>query len=106
VSITDVTIRMAWIAGLAVVALAMAGWRKTARAQPKTPRSAMQTPRRIPYEVHVAPAPLYRPAGVLRRLWAVIASTGLTLIIGAIIATIAGFSIAFIVTTMTDLLKQ
>jgi hypothetical protein len=97
---------MAWIAGLAVVALAMAGWRKTARAQPKTPRSAMQTPRRIPYEVHVAPAPLYRPAGVLRRLWAVIASTGLTLIIGAIIATIAGFSIAFIVTTMTDLLKQ
>jgi len=97
---------MAWIAGLAIVALAMAGWRKTARAQPKTSRDPIRTPRRIPYEVQVAPAPLYRPAGVLRRIWAVVASTGLTLIIGAMIATIAGFTIAFIVTTMTDLLKQ
>ena len=54
----------------------------------------------------MVPAPPYRPAGVLRRIWAVIASAGLTLVIGAIIATIAGFSVAFVVTTMTDLLKQ
>ncbi len=97
---------MAWIAGLAVVALALAGWRKTARAQAKTPRDPMRTPRRLPYEVQAAPAPLYRPAGVLRRVWAVVASTGLTLMIGAIIATITAFSVAFVVTTMTDLLKQ
>ncbi len=97
---------MAWIAGLAVAALALAGWRKTARAQPKSARDPMRPARRVPYQVQVVPAPLYRPAGILRRIWAVIASAGLTLVIGAIIATIAGFSIAFIVTTMTDLLKQ
>jgi len=97
---------MAWIAGLAVAALALAGWRKTARAQPKTPRSQMRPPRRVPFEVQAAAAPLYRPAGILRRTWAVVASAGLTLIIGAIIATVAAFSIAFVVTTMTNLLKQ
>lgn len=97
---------MAWIAGLALVALALAGWRKTARAQPKSPRNPMEPPRRIPYEVLSAPAPPYRPAGVLRRVWAIVASTGLTVVIGAIIATITAFSIAVVVTTMTDLLKR
>ena len=97
---------MAWIAGLAVAALALAGWRKSARAQPKSPRTPMVTPRRIPYEVQTAPAPPYHRAGVLRRVWAVVASVGLTLVIGAVIATIAAFSLAVVVTTMTDLLKK
>jgi hypothetical protein len=39
-------------------------------------------------------------------VWAVVASTGLTLVMGAVIATLTAFSVAFIVTTMTDLLKQ
>ena len=39
-------------------------------------------------------------------MWAVVASTGLTLVIGAIIATLTAFSLAFVVTTMTDLLKK
>ncbi len=114
VSITEVTIRMAWVAGLAVVGLVLAGWRKTARAQPKPPRGRAQTagrplenpPRRVPYQVRTVPAPPYQPAGTLRRVWAVVASTGLTLVVGAIIATIAAFSIAVVVTTMTDLLKK
>ncbi len=105
-SITEVTIRMAWIAGLALAALALAGWRKTARAQPKSPRTPFQTPRRLPYQVRTAPAPPYRAAGPLRRVWAVVASAGLTLVIGAIIATITAFSIAVVVTTMSNLLKQ
>ena len=72
VSITEVTIRMAWIAGLAVAALALAGWRKTARAQPKSPRTPMQPPRRVPYEVQMVPAPAVPPgrraaAGLGRR---------------------------------------
>ena len=74
---------MAWIAGLAVVALVLAGWRKTARAQPKRPRSPSETPRRVPYQVAEAVAPPYQPAGPLRRVWAVVASSGLALVIGA-----------------------
>ena len=97
---------MAWIAGLALAALALAGWRKTARAQPKSPRSTLSAPRRVPYQVLTAPAPPYRRAGLARRLWAIVASTGLTLVIGAIIATLTAFSVAFVVTTMTDLLKK
>jgi heme A synthase len=106
VSINDLTVRMAWIAGLAVVALLLAGWRKTARAQPKRPRSPYETPRRVPFELRESVAPPYHPAGVLRRVWAVAASSGLALVIGAVIATITAFSLAWIVTTLTDLLRQ
>ena len=84
VSINDLTVRMAWIAGLAVVALVLAGWRKTARAQPKRPRSPTETPRRVPYQVAEAVAPPYHPAGPLRRVWSVVASSGLALVIGAV----------------------
>ena len=97
---------MAWIAGLAVVALVLAGWRKTARAQPKPPRARLNPPRRVPYQVIEAVAVPYRPAGPLRRLWSVVASSGLALVIGAVIATVTAFALAFIVTTLTELLKQ
>jgi ABC-type nitrate/sulfonate/bicarbonate transport system permease component len=97
---------MAWMAGLAVVALLFAGWRKTARAQPKRPRSMFETPKRVPYQVREAVAPPYEPAGPLRRVWAVVASSGLALVIGAVLATVTAFSLAWIVTTLTDLLKQ
>lgn len=97
---------MAWIAGLAIVALVLAGWRKTARAQPKSPRDPLRQPKRLPHEVvHVVAQP-YRPAGVLRRVWAVIAGSGLTLVTGAVLATVTAFALAVIVTTLTNLLKQ
>jgi ABC-type nitrate/sulfonate/bicarbonate transport system permease component len=106
VSINDLTIRVAWIAGLAIAALLFAGWRKTARAQPKPLRNPYETPRRVPYQVSETVTQPYRPAGLLRRVWAVIASSGLALVIGALIATVTAFSLAWIVTTLTDLLKQ
>jgi len=95
---------MAWLAGLAVVALVLAGWRKTARAQPKGPRSP--APRRVPVEVtHVVARP-YHPAGPLRRVWAAVASGGLAVVIGAALATVTGFGLAWMVVTLTDLLKK
>jgi len=97
---------MAWIAGLAMVALLLAGWRKTARAQPKAPRAPHVQSRRVPHGlVHVVTEP-YKRAGVVRRIWAVVASSGLTLVTGALIATITAFALAVIVTTLTNLLKQ
>lgn len=105
-SINDLTVRMAWLAGLAVVALLLAGWRKTARAQPKRLRSPYETPRRVPYEVTEAVAPPYHSARLLRRVWAVVASSGLAVVTGAVIATVTAFSLAWIVTTLTDLLKR
>jgi ABC-type nitrate/sulfonate/bicarbonate transport system permease component len=106
VSINDLTVRMAWIAGLAILGLLFAGWRKTARAQPKPLRRPLDPPKRVPYEVAETVTQPYRPAGLLRRLWAAVASSGLTLVVGAVIATVTAFSLAWIVTTLTDLLKQ
>ncbi len=106
VSITDVTVRMAWLAGLAIVALALAGWRKTARAQPRGPRSPTATPRRVPFEVTQGIARPYHAAGPLRRVWAAVASSGLAVVIGAVFATVIAFSLAWMVVTLTDLLKR
>src|SRR4051812_28626622 len=86
VSINDVTVRMAWLAGLAVVALVLAGWRKTARAQPKGPRSPATPPRRVPFEVTQGVARPYHSAGLLRRIWAVVARSGPALLIRALLA--------------------
>ena len=107
-SINDLTIRMAWIAGLALVALLLAGWRKTARAQPKrTTQTSREPPPPGALRGRSAPSPPpYHAAGLLRRVWAVVASSGLALVIGAVIATVTAFSLAWIVTTLTDLLKQ
>ena len=60
----------------------------------------------MPYQVAEGVAPPYHPAGPLRRVWSVVASSGLALVIGAIIATVTAFALAWIVTTLTDLLRQ
>jgi hypothetical protein len=107
VSINDLTVRMAWLAGLALLALLLAGWRKTARAQPKGPRRLTDSaPRRIPHTVQAASAPPYHAAGPLRRVWAIVASSGLAVVIGAVLATVTAFTMAWAVTTLTDLLKS
>jgi hypothetical protein len=106
VSINDVTVRMAWLAGLAIVALVLAGWRKTARAQPKGSRSPITSPRRVPFEITHGIARPYHAAGLLRRVWAVVASSGLAVVIGVVVATVTAFSLAWVVVTLTDLLRQ
>jgi hypothetical protein len=106
VSINDLTVRMAWIAGLATLGLLFAGWRKTARAQPKPLRKPLDPPKRVPFEVAETVTQPYRRAGLFRWLWAAVASSGLMLVVGAVIATVTAFSLAWIVTTLTDLLKQ
>jgi ABC-type nitrate/sulfonate/bicarbonate transport system permease component len=113
VSITDLTTRAGWIAGLAIVALVLAGWRKPARAQPRAPRSnafwdetfAMRRPR-IPYDVDEEHVPLYRRAGPIKRVWAALASSVLAVVTGAVLATVVAFATALLVTTLTDLLKK
>ena len=41
-----------------------------------------------------------------RRLWAIAASGALAVWVGAVVATIVGFGVAWLVITLTDLLKQ
>jgi hypothetical protein len=106
VSVTDLTTAAGWMAGLAIAALVFAGWRKTARAIPRTPRAEPKLRRpRVPIGIAEATVGLYKPPNILRRLWAAAASAGLAIIIGAVSAVVIAFGAAFIVITLTDLLK-
>lgn len=98
--------RTAFIAGLALVALLLTGWRKPARAEPRSPRAALRRrePSGIAVEHH--DAPLYRRPGVLRRVLAAVASGGIGILAGVIAAIVTSFAVAAAVIWMTNLLEQ
>lgn len=106
VSVNDLTIRAAIVIGLAIFALLLVGWRKSARATPVSPRGRDGQPQNAPVIVERLPTELYRPPSPLRRLWALVASGGLTVLLAAVIATVLAFGTSMLVTRMTDLLKQ
>jgi hypothetical protein len=60
----------------------------------------------VPFEVTQGIARPYHAAGPLRRVRAAVASSGLAIIIGAVVATVTAFSLAWMVVTLTDLLKR
>jgi hypothetical protein len=108
-SVDGLTAQAAWIAGLAVVALVLTGWRKPARARPRSPRggpAGVWRSDRAGVEVEHLPTPTYRRPGPIRRLLAAIAGAGLTVVSGAILATVVAFTVAFAVITLTDLLRR
>lgn len=93
--------------GLALVALVLAGWRKNARAVPRVPRSEPIIRRKwVPIGIAETTVPLFKRPGPIRRIWAVLAGTGIAIVIGAVLATTIAFGLAYVVTTLTDLLKQ
>ena len=95
------------MAGLAIVALVLAGWRKNARAAARIPRGE-PIPRRSwePVPIAETTTSLYKSPGLLRRLWAVVAGSALAIIIGAVLAVVVAFGTGWLVVTLTDLLKQ
>jgi hypothetical protein len=104
VSVTDFTTRAAWIAGLALLALLCVGWRKSARAAPKMPRGLK--PPRAGIGVTELATPSYRRTPMWRRVWA-LGSTGfLTILTGTLVAIIVAYSVSWIVTTLSELLKN
>lgn len=107
VSVTDLTTQAGWMVALATVALIAAGWRKTARATARTPRAEPIVRRKwVPIGVGETTVPLYRRPNVVRRIWAVFASSAMSIIIGAMLAIIIAFALSYLVITLTDLLKQ
>jgi len=95
------------MAGLAIVAIVLAGWRKTARPTPRTQRREPIVRRPWePIDIAETTTSLYKRPSALRRVWSVVASSGLAVIIGATLAIVVAFGTAYLVTTLTDLLKQ
>ncbi len=90
-----------------MLALVFTGWRKNARAAARPPRGEPLVRRHwVPVEVAETTTPLYRGAGVLRRVWAGVASAGLAVVIGAVLAIVVAFAAGYLVITMTDLLTK
>jgi hypothetical protein len=107
VSVTDLTTAAGWMAGLAIAALIFSGWRKNARALPRTPSTPTKLRReRVPIGIAEATVPLYKSANPLRRVWAAVASAGLAVVIGVVSAIVIAFGASYAVITLTDLLKS
>jgi ABC-type nitrate/sulfonate/bicarbonate transport system permease component len=95
------------MAGLAMFALVLAGWRKNARATARTPRGEPLVRRRWePVPVAETTTSLYKRPSLLRRLWAFAAGSGLAIVIGAVTAVVIAFATGLLVMTLTDLLKK
>jgi len=95
------------MAGLAIAALVLAGWRQTARAVPRSPRAAPKVGRpRVPIGIAETTVPLYKAPNPIRRVFAAVASAGIGVLIGVISAIVIAFGAAYIVVTLTDLLKS
>lgn len=104
-SVDDLTIRAAFVVGLAIVALLLTGWRKPARAEVRSPRGPLQR-ERSGFVVDHDDAPLYRRPGIIRRLFALAASGGIGLLSGVLIAIMTSFALAYAVIKMTSLLTK
>ncbi len=87
-----------------MLALLCLGWRKTARAAPKNPRG--RRPPQTGIVVTELATPSYRRTPIWRRVWALGSTSFLTLLSGAVIAIVIAFSLSWIVTTLSELLKQ
>jgi hypothetical protein len=100
------------IVGLAIVALLLTGWRKPARAEPRSPRGVVE--RGLVYKTGPAPGvvvdhldtPEYRRPGLVRRILAAVASGGIAVLFGVIMAIVVALGVAMAVIWLTDLLKQ
>lgn len=107
VSVTDLTTSAAWMAGLAMLALVFAGWRKNARATARTPRGEPVVRRRWePIPVAETTTSLYKRPSLVRRLMAAVTGSAIAIVIGAVAAVVIAFGTGLLVMTLTDLLKK
>ena len=90
---------------MAILALLLTGWRKPARAEPRSPRgpSRRETPGIVVEHFDTVP---YKRPGPIRRLLALVASGGIGVLTGVLVAIILSFSIAIAVIWLTNLLQQ
>ena len=93
-SSTGVALRALWVVALALVALAAID-----RMKPATPR------RPIPVRVDNKPTPLYKEPERHQRLRALMQLSGGAVILGALLATLAGFLFAIVLEVVGGLLR-
>ncbi|HEY5663450.1 MAG TPA: hypothetical protein VIS05_05380 [Ilumatobacter sp.] len=110
-SVEGLTVRAAFIAVLAIVALLLTGWRKPARAEPRSPHRPAgagdgrhRASQGVAVDHHETPA--YRRPGPVRRVLAAAASGGIGVLTGVLSAIVVSFSIALAVIWLSGLLER
>jgi hypothetical protein len=104
-SVDGLTVRAGFMAGLAIIALLLTGWRKPARAEARSPRGRLRRDASGIVVEHFDTLPYRRP-GPIRRLLALAASGGIAIFTGVVAAIIVSFGIAIAVIWLTNLLQQ
>jgi len=104
-SVEALTVRVALIAALAIVALLLTAWRKPARAESRSPRGGLRRPSHGVLVEHVD-APLYKRPGPIRRILALAASGGIGILTGVLSAIVIAFAVAWAVIWMSGLLQR
>jgi hypothetical protein len=112
-SVTGLTTRAAVIAALAITALLLTGWRKPARAEPRSHRAGLVpvgAPRRDTGRSGIVvdhlDTPGERRPGPIRRVVALAASGGIGLLTGVLAAIVIAYAAAFAVIWLTNLLER
>jgi hypothetical protein len=93
-SSTDIALRAVWVVALALVALGAID-----RMKPATPR------RPIPVRVDNKPTPLYKEPDRQQRRRALLQISGGAVVVGALLATLAGFLLAILLEVVGGLLR-
>lgn len=119
VNVTEVTTIAGCVAALGVIALIASGWRQPARVERRSPRGLWSTVRhllRLPDSGSSSPsasetaAPTDQSAVYPTPWWhrarSVAGGTGLAMWMGAVLATVLGFGAAFIVISLTSMLRR
>lgn len=83
-----------------------AGWRKPARVSAGTKRGAILLRPVVGTAVEELRPALHRRTPWWKRLWALIASGAMAVALGATIATTVGFGAAWLIITLSDMLKR
>lgn len=106
VDTTRLTVAAAMIAGLAIVALVATAWRPRARAVVDPARTRHPERLTAPQPVAEVRAPLEGHTPWLKRVWSALAGFGLAVWVGAALATVVGFGMAWLVVTLTSMLRR
>jgi hypothetical protein len=106
ISVDGLTVRAAFLAVLASVALLLIGWRKPARVGSSSPRATTDdrtsTARGVAVE-HLETR-LHRRPGPVHRLAAAIGAGTIAVVTGTVVAIVLSFAAALAVIRLTDLL--
>lgn len=92
-SISDITVRVAVIAGCALVALLVIGWRQPARGTASTPRSR---------SAEALEPPTTSRQRIRRRALDLSALGGVALLAGVVVATLVSVAMSWLVTNIID----